>query len=40
MGSDKVEPRYTTPLHDEVLGKTNDILSPRKSEIYGKNTSI
>ena len=38
--SDKKEPRCTTPLYDEVLGKTNDILLPSKSKIYGKNTSI
>ena len=28
-----MEPRCTTPLHDEVLGKTNDILLPSKREI-------
>ena len=31
-----VEPRYKEPLHNEVLGITNEFLSPSNSKIYEK----
>ena len=32
----KVETRYNEPLHNEVLGVTNDFSYPSNSKIYGK----
>ena len=32
----KVETRYNEPLHNEVLGITNDFPYPSNSKIYGK----
>ena len=31
-----VEPRFTEPLYNEVLGITNDFLYPSNSKIYEK----
>ena len=35
-----VEPRFTEPLCNKVLGLTNDILRPSNGKIYKKRTSI
>ena len=32
----RVEPRYNEPLHNEVLGITNDFLYPSNNKIYEK----
>ena len=31
-----VEPRFNEPLHNEVLGITNDIFQPSNNVMYGK----
>ena len=37
---DTVEPRYNEPLHNEVLGITNDFLNPSNCQTCGKNLDI
>ena len=31
-----VEPRFTEPLYNQVIGITNDIFQPSNSVMYGK----
>lgn len=38
IAGSKVDSRFNEPLHNEVLGITNDISSPSKNKIISKIT--